>query len=130
MKTFEITVRLQAETAKEAEAEAFGQRSDVKVVSVTEVALPALPIRMDGQSHGPKVMDAVRAVAKRAVEEHGDDSCLRFFVTYSLAIEFGAEEVENWSRDTLQSVMAEHCISMLDQGHEPDSWELHEAGKV
>jgi len=128
MKTFEITVRLQAETAKEAEA--FGQRSDVKVVSVTEVALPALPIRMDGQSHGPKVMDAVREVARRAVAEYGDDSCLRFFVTYSLAIEFGAEEVENWSRDTLQSVMAEHCIQMLDQGHEPDSWELHEAGKV
>jgi len=128
MKTFEITVRLQAETAKEAEA--FGQRSDVKVVSVTEVAPPALPIRMDGQSHGPKVMDAVRAVAKRAVEEHGDDSCLRFFVTYSFAIEFGAEDVENWSRDMLQGVMAEHCIQMLDQGHEPDSWELHEAGKV
>jgi hypothetical protein len=128
MRTFEITVRLQAETAKEAEA--FGQRSDVKVVSVTEVAPPALPIRMDGQSHGPKVMDAVREVARRTVAEHGDDAGLRFFVTYSFAVDFGADGIENWSRDRLQGVMAEHCVSMLDQGHEPESWELHEAGKV
>ena len=91
---------------------------------------PALPVKMDGQSNGPQVMDAVREVARRTVAEHGDDSCLRFFVTYSFAIEFGAEDVENWSRDMLQGVMAEHCITMLDQGHEPDSWELHEAGKV